>query len=193
MVGNSQSSPCRVRASTATAILLILALTAPAKGSDDASLHIGVAANFRPAIEVLAQQFEQVSGIGVVISSASSGVLYSQAFRGAPYDVVLSADQHIPQQLAAALNLSSTPFCYAIGNLVLLGGTFEDLANPAKSLAIANPATAPYGKAALEVLAMPRFNAGKARKLVRRAEVRRSPHADFPQPRPTAAPHRASP
>lgn len=34
---------------------------------------------------------------------------------------------------------------------------------------------------------------GKARKLVRRAEVRRSPHADFPQPRPTAAPHRASP
>ena len=56
---------------------------------------------------------------------------------------------------------------YAIGQLVLLGGSLDDLENPNRSLAIANPTTAPYGMAAMEVIARSRFSAGAARKLVR--------------------------
>jgi molybdate transport system substrate-binding protein len=129
-------------------------------------------------IDTRGQQFPQQTALcdtltyhvlvaGCIISSASSGVLFSQAVNGAPYDIVLSADQQIPQQLAATLELPSSPFCYAIGQLVLLGGSFDDLENPNRSLAIANPATAPYGMAAMEVIARSRFSAGAARKLVR--------------------------
>ncbi|MEP0201261.1 MAG: molybdate ABC transporter substrate-binding protein [Halioglobus sp.] len=149
------------------ATLLALTLEFPTAQAANSSLHIGVAANFRPAIEHLAIKYEQQSGNSIVISTASSGALYSQAFNGAPFDLVLSADQRVPVQLAAALKLTSTPFCYAIGQLVLLGGNIEDLANPGMSLAIANPTTAPYGAAAEEVIARSRFSAGTSRKLVR--------------------------
>ena len=151
----------------ATLLLLAVALALPTAQAADASLHIGVAANFRPAIESLARQYAQQSDTRIVISSASSGVLFSQAVNGAPYDLVLSADQQIPAQLAVTLKLPSAPFCYAIGQLVLLGGSLDDLGNPNKSLAIANPTTAPYGMAAKEVIARGRFSGGAARKLVR--------------------------
>ncbi|MEP4486072.1 MAG: molybdate ABC transporter substrate-binding protein [Halioglobus sp.] len=147
--------------------LLALMLEIPAANAANSSLHIGVAANFRPAIEQLALQYEQQSGNNIVTSTASSGALFSQAVNGAPFDLVLSADQLIPMQLAATLNLTATPFCYAIGQLVLLGGSIEDLTNPNLSLAIANPTTAPYGVAAEEVIARSRFSAGASRKLVR--------------------------
>ena len=149
------------------AAMLALTLWFPGAQAADSSLHIGVAANFRPAIEQLALQYEQQTKSTFVISTASSGALFSQAVNGAPYDLVLSADQRIPLQLAATLKLASTPFCYAIGQLVLLGGSIDDLANPSMSLAIANPLTAPYGIAAQEVIAHNRFSAGTARKLVR--------------------------
>ena len=167
VVSNFRSKQHCVTPSLTTFLLLAVTLALPAAQAANASLHIGVAANFRPVIENLAQQYEQQSDNQVIISSASSGVLFSQAVNGAPYDIVLSADQQIPQQLAATLELPSSPFCYAIGQLVLLGGSFDDLENPNRSLAIANPATAPYGMAAMEVIARSRFSAGAARKLVR--------------------------
>lgn len=165
VVSNFCSRQYCVAPPIATLLLLAVALALPAAHAQDASLHIGVAANFRPAIERLVQQYTQQSDTRIVISSASSGVLFSQAVNGAPYDLVLSADQQIPAQLAVTLKLPSAPFCYAIGQLVLLGGSLDDLGNPNKSLAVANPTTAPYGVAAMEVIT--RFSAGAARKLVR--------------------------
>ncbi len=65
--------------------------------------------------------------------------------------------------------VADIPHLYSkhIGQLVLLGGSLDDLSNPSKSLAIANPTTAPYGVAAIEVIARNRFRAGAERKLVR--------------------------
>jgi molybdate transport system substrate-binding protein len=54
-----------------------------------------------------------------------------------------------------------------VGSLTLTGGKLAHLADPNQSLAIANPATAPYGRAAMEVLARGEFKAGQERKLVR--------------------------
>ena len=74
---------------------------------------------------------------------------------------------------AAGGNAAGEPFCYARGRLVLAGGNGElgQLADPGLDLAIANPATAPYGVAAMAVLARPEFAAGSGRRLVRGANV----------------------
>jgi len=167
VASNSRSKQHRVTFYIAARLLLAALLTSTASQASETPLHIGVAANFRPAIENLTTQYKRQSDTEIVISSASSGVLFSQAVNGAPYDLILSADHQTPQQLAAALNLPSSPFCYAVGQLVLVGGGLKDLADPDKSLAIANPSTAPYGVAASEVIAREHFSAGKARKLVR--------------------------
>ena len=65
--------------------------------------------------------------------------------------------------------IGQQPFCYAIGQLVLVGqhGDLEKLAQPELSLAIANPATAPYGRAAMDVLQREAFREARGRKLVR--------------------------
>jgi len=154
-------------------LLLLLLLTTAARAEEP--LRVAVAANFRPTLEQINSGFAQHSGQRVVLSSASTGVLYSQIAKGAPFDLFFSADRAAPERLAAdpALAAAGQPFCYAIGRLALAGGDGQlaQLGNPALSLAIANPVTAPYGAAALEVLARPEFAAGSNRKLVRGSNV----------------------
>lgn len=148
-------------------IALLLAIPAWA----DAPIRIAVAANFRTTLEKINVQFEARTGYQVVLSSASTGVLYSQIINGAPFQLFFAADRASPERLVAARPsaASSDAFCYALGRLVLTGGdgTLDQLADPARSLAIANPVTAPYGKAAMQVLDRPRFRPGRGRKLVR--------------------------
>ena len=145
-------------------------------GADSgAPLRIAVAANFRATLQQASELFEQEAGFQVVLSSGSSGVLHTQIVHGAPFDLFFSADRESAWKLAQAAggNAAGEPFCYARGRLVLAGGTGElaQLGDPALSVAIANPATAPYGVAAMAVLARPEFAAGRARKLVRGANV----------------------
>jgi len=155
-------------------LLLLLAITtAPAKAEEP--LRIAVAANFRSTLQHISDLFEQQSGHRVVLSSGSTGVLYSQILHGAPYDLFFSADAVAAQRLATgdAGTRRGVPFCYARGSLVLAGGNGDlaQLANPDLSLAIANPATAPYGVAAMAVLTRPEFAPGSGRKLVRGTNV----------------------
>ncbi len=146
------------------ALLLLLTLAFGARA--EAPLQVAVAANFRQVLEALNPRFEQQAGVAVSLSSASTGVLHSQVLHGAPFDVLLAADADSPARLAAA-GLASEPACYALGRLVLVGaGDFAALAEPGRSLAIANPATAPYGRAAKQVLARAAFAAGAPRKQV---------------------------
>lgn len=149
-------------------ILLVLLLPLSAWSGD--TIRVAVAANFKPTLEVISAEYELASGHRVLLSSASTGALYSQILHGAPFDIFFAADATTPARLAS---MAQTPECYARGRLVLAGGSadLQELANPAMSLSIANPKTAPYGAAALEVLARPEFDAGSGRKLVRGSNV----------------------
>ena len=152
----------------------LLALSPAGVWAGDETLRIAVAANFRAPLERISARFTTETGISVRISSASTGVLANQIIHGAPFDIFLAADRARPAQLhAQAFAALAPPFCYARGALVLAGAQngLQDLENPRASLAIGNPDTAPYGAAAMQVLARPEFNRGLKRKLVRGTSI----------------------
>ena len=153
-------------------ILLLLLLLAVLPVRAQSTVTVAVATNFRPLLEQLNPRFEAETGYSVILSSGATGVLYHQILSGAPYDVLLAADQRTPANLAGEYETTSDHLrCYARGRLVLVGGQLPQLANPGLSVAIANPATAPYGVAAMAVLAREAFSAGVDRKLVRGANA----------------------
>jgi molybdate transport system substrate-binding protein len=126
-----------------------------------AELHVAVAANFFSPLQKLAPLFEQASGNQLVISSGSSGQLYTQIKQGAPFDVFLSADTGKPQLLESeGLTVPGSRFTYAIGALVLWSakpGLVDSAgkvlqAQQYRFIGVANPQTAPYGTAAQQVL-----------------------------------------
>lgn len=127
-----------------------------------AEVRIAVAANFSDTARQIADRFEARSGHRVVISAGSSGQLYAQIRQGAPFDVFLSADEDRPARAEAeGLGVKASRFTYATGRLVLwsrtpglVDGRGQILATGRfQHLAIADPASAPYGRAAMEVLA----------------------------------------
>ena len=148
-------------------LALLVVLLAPVIKAEE-TVRVAVAANFKPTLQQLSEQFQSDTDIEVRLSSASTGVLAAQIVYGAPFDIFFSADKNTPEQLYNADNTGPAPFCYALGRLVLVGAAhLSALADPELSLAIANPATAPYGAAAMEVLDRKAFSPGRARKLVR--------------------------
>ena len=153
-------------------VLLFMLFTASSWA--EKPLRIAVAANFKPTLEHINQQFHEKTKIDITLSSASTGVLATQIEHGAPFDLFFAADRAAPLKIMAQQKQHHrNVFCYALGKLALVGGhgSLSALAQPNLSIAIANPATAPYGKAAMEVLARPEFKAGKNRKLVRGANT----------------------
>lgn len=140
----------------------VLALLVPGTGRAD-DLTLAVATNFAEPVEELVALFETRTGHEVVTVSGSTGQLYAQIRQGAPFDILLAADQARPARLAEnGLGLSNTRFTYAVGRLVLWSRDADAFGTgPApnldaldyRRLAIANPALAPYGLAADEALA----------------------------------------
>jgi len=140
--------------------LLLSALLMTSSQSYANNLNIAVASNFSRTLQLLAKDFESKTNHRILISSASTGKLYTQINHGAPFDIFLAADEHRPNLLVsegkATAELSQT---YAIGKLVLISNiksekTCRDVLDNSslKRLAIANPATAPYGLAAKQTL-----------------------------------------
>ena len=124
-------------------------------------LRAAVASNFRAAFEDVAASY----GAAVEPAYGSSGLLYAQIVQGRPFDVFLSADTARPQALAEA-GRGGAPAVYAIGRLALLvndGAPGADWLATAESVALANPETAPYGRAAVETMA--RLDVGARRVL----------------------------
>jgi molybdate transport system substrate-binding protein len=125
-----------------------------------ADTNIAVAANFTDAAKEIAAAFKQRTGHQAVLSFGSSGQLFTQITQDAPFQIMLSADEARPTKLIAdGLGVAESRFTYAIGKLVLWSrtrdfvkgeGTLEKGAFA--NLAIANPAAAPYGAAAVETL-----------------------------------------
>ena len=139
------------------------------------SVHVAVAANFAGALDEIARRFEQETGHQLVITSGATGKFYAQIKAGAPFEVFLSADTGTPEKLEAeGLTVPGSRFTYAIGRLVLWSqkpnyvdregrilkvGSFDHLS-------LANPKTAPYGAAAMEILSKQGLEATLAPKLV---------------------------
>ena len=125
-------------------------------------VHVAVASNFATTLAGLSPLFEQTSGHSLTISAASSGKLYAQIRHGAPFDVLLSADEDKPRRLAEQFpETAQTRMTYAIGNLALWHPKHSvypltDLINTNNSagiIAVANPRLAPYGLATRHTLA----------------------------------------
>jgi len=143
------------------------------------STHVAVAANFSRVARDLAQRFEQASGHQVVLSSGSTGQLFTQIAQGAPFEVFLAADETRPRKaLEDGLAVPDTAFTYAVGRLVLFSTNAalvrgEQTLREAhfEKLAIANPVTAPYGAAAMEVLTRLGVLAALQERLVRGTNI----------------------
>ncbi len=125
---------------------------------------IAVSANFSATIKKLKQQFEAHTPHKLKVSTGSTGQLFSHVINGAPFDIFLSADSLRPSKLSAlgysAESKGVAPLInYAQGRLILWLPTPNSsvdehtLRSPElKKISLANPKTAPYGKAAQEVL-----------------------------------------
>jgi molybdate transport system substrate-binding protein len=121
---------------------------------------VAVAANFNPPFREIATEFEQATDHHVRVVSGASGAFYSQIKNGAPFDVFFSADRERPKLLEdEGLGVKDSHFTYAIGRLVLWSPTADLIKGEEtlrlkqyKRLAMANPKTAPYGVAAMQVM-----------------------------------------
>jgi molybdate transport system substrate-binding protein len=127
----------------------------------DEPLKVAAAADLSVAFEEVGAAFEKKTGKKVTFSFGASGLLTKQIKEGAPFDVFAAANVSFVDQLVAAkAAVESSKVLYARGHIVILTppgsepvAKVEDLADPRfKKIAIANPETAPYGKAAKQAL-----------------------------------------
>ena len=156
-------------------LLAFLLFNIPGAWADE--LRVAVASNFLLPIKELSREFEKNTENKIVVISASTGKLYAQIKQGAPFDILLAADSLRPELLEKeGIGISGSRFTYALGGLVLWSAdTKIFLRNDLKVLnqqnfrylAIANPKTAPYGKAAEQVLRKKGFWDQLQAKLVR--------------------------
>ncbi len=126
-------------------------------------VKIAVASNFLSTLNEIKRQFSQDTGHMVIVSSGSSGKLYAQIKHGAPFDVFFSADAERPMLLERErLAVQRSRFTYAIGRLTLWSsdpmlikedGPMVLSEERFDHIAMANPKTAPYGRAARQILA----------------------------------------
>ncbi|HUW36615.1 MAG TPA: molybdate ABC transporter substrate-binding protein [Rhodocyclaceae bacterium] len=138
---------------------LFVLLFPPAAGADE--LQVAVAANFTAPIKALAPEFEKATGHKLQLSFGSTGKFYAQIRNGAPFEVLLAADETTPARLVEeGAALAGSRFTYAIGKLALWSaqaGYVDEQGEVLKTggfrhLAIANPKLAPYGAAAVATL-----------------------------------------
>jgi molybdate transport system substrate-binding protein len=134
--------------------LLTMLLCWPAAANEP--LRIAVAANFRSTLDQINEPYSRQTGQQILLSTASTGVLANQVLHGAPFDLLFAADEETPAQLMREGSGLRTQ-CYALGQLVLVGGELDAPGTADLSIAIANPATAPYGRAAMDVLGRGEF------------------------------------
>ncbi len=140
-------------------LLAGLMLVATAARADE--ITVAVAANFTAPFNKLAAEFEKDTGHKLVASFGSTGKFYAQIKNGAPFEVLLAADDETPAKLVKDnAAVAGSPFSYAVGKLVLWsprpgmvdakgevlrGGGFQHIA-------LADPKLAPYGAASVEAM-----------------------------------------
>ena len=141
--------------------LIVAACAALSLNVQADEVSVAVAANFAGPLAKIGEGFTAATGHTLRVSSGSTGKFYSQIVAGAPFEVLIAADDETPRKLIAEGHaVTGSTFTYAIGKLVLWSaqpGYVDDqgavLATGTYAhLAIANPKLAPYGQAGAEVL-----------------------------------------
>jgi molybdate transport system substrate-binding protein len=141
------------------ATLLLGLLTVLNAGADE--IPVAVAANFTGPMQVITPLFERETGHKLNLSFGSTGKFYAQINNGAPFEVLLTADEETPARLIKEGSaVAGSNFTYAIGKLVLWSATpglVDDQGNILKNggfkhLALANPKAAPYGAAGMQAM-----------------------------------------
>ena len=152
------STACRVMA-------LLLLLTGAGMASSEPPL-VAAAASLRHVFPELTRAWAETGGVPPEVSFGSSGNLYRQIMQSAPFDLFLSADEEQALKLVRAGRTDGEGTVYGAGRLALLvprhsrlalDASLEDLGRALddgrlRRFAIANPAHAPYGRAAREAL-----------------------------------------
>lgn len=141
-------------------LIAIVTVTGTAHADD---VQVAVAANFAGPMEKLAAEFERDTGHKAIVATGATGKFYAQIRNGAPFEVMLSADDDTPARLEREGHVvAGSRFTYATGRLVLWSAR-EGVVDPGagatvlksgsyRHLSIANPKTAPYGAAAVSTL-----------------------------------------
>ncbi|ROS01937.1 molybdate transport system substrate-binding protein [Sinobacterium caligoides] len=139
------------------AIIISLSLSSTLASAEQ--ITVAVAANFKPALASLLPAFEQETGHQVKLSSASTGILYAQITKGAPFAIFFAADSKRPLRLEQQqLIRPGSRATYAFGQIAVISQQPQmsqaQLIEQMRSatLAIANAQTAPYGVAAEQLL-----------------------------------------
>jgi molybdate transport system substrate-binding protein len=140
---------------------LVLLLGVATGAAQAAEVSVAVAANFTAPMQRIAAEFERDTGHRAVLAFGATGKFYAQIKNGAPFQVLLSADDETPSRLVReGAGAAASQFTYATGRLVLWSrdeglvdaqGAMLKAGNFGR-LALADPKLAPYGAAAMEVL-----------------------------------------
>lgn len=141
------------------AALLLLVIACAGAHADE--VQVAVAANFTAPMKLIAANFERDTGHKVLASFGATGKFYAQVQNGAPFDILLAADDQTPARLEKeGAAVAATRFTYAVGKLVLWSaqpGLVDDKGEVLRKgafahVALADPKLAPYGAAAVEIL-----------------------------------------
>jgi len=126
-----------------------------------AEVTVAVAANLAAPMQRIAAAFETDTGHRAKLAVGATGAFYTQIRNGAPFDVLLAADDETPARIESdVLAVKESRFTYALGRLALWSAkadVVDEHGDVLKRLdieriAIANPKLAPYGKAAVETM-----------------------------------------
>lgn len=150
--------PRSVRAAIVSALLLGAPVQATAQ-----QVTIAAASDLQAVMPMVTERYQQQTGRGVRVTYGSSGNFFTQIQNGAPFDLFFSADADYPLRLAdAGLADRGSLVVYAVGRLVLWTRTDSGIDVTrgwaaltdarVRRIAIANPAHAPYGRAAVAAM-----------------------------------------
>jgi molybdate transport system substrate-binding protein len=142
-----------------TGLLATLVIASTAQAGE---VQVAVAANFTAPMQKIAAAFAQDTGNQAVLAFGATGKFYAQIHNGAPFEILLAADDDTPAKLEQEKQtVPGSRLTYATGRLVLWSAKADYVDGQGKvlqagtfnHLSIANPKAAPYGAAAVETLA----------------------------------------
>jgi molybdate transport system substrate-binding protein len=125
---------------------------------------IAVAANMKDAFTEINTAFKAAGNPDIRIVYGSSGNFTAQIMNGAPFNLLISADEHFPMELYKKGKAIDQGVVYATGKLAIISKNTAAISlvdsknelikviSKANKIAIAKPELAPYGKAAIEYL-----------------------------------------
>lgn len=143
-------------------VLFFLCISVLSASSISAPANIFASGNNKFVLPTLLQSFyKKYPDAKVIVQYGATGDLANAILEGVNYDIFLAADMDFPQKIYEAKKAVNPPVEYARGVLILFVPADATLHqkklkvlkdNKIKNITIANKKTAPYGKAAVEVL-----------------------------------------